>query len=173
MVASLNECVTRKNGNEHRYLRIFQAYYVYFHDYEQFDALPVIRHFEEATNACQSRGGATSCNCSTDATKWMLHPPPSMTDLFFCLPSKCECKDGSRQDIVPMVCEEILVSQKSLFRYCYYVLHTTESDVFHLIRGPQDVEKRDIAHGIHVSMRRILITYVQHEAAWMVWASDT
>ncbi len=58
-------------------------------------------------SVCQSADGVKVCRCSTNDTWTISDPRASITATFFCLPDRCECNDGTHQNIdlwVSFVC---------------------------------------------------------------------
>ena len=51
-------------------------------------------------NACSKNDGIDTCKCSTDPD-WYIDNIDDVTETFFCLPSECNCRDGSTEQIEP------------------------------------------------------------------------
>ncbi len=72
---------------------------MYFNPIQERDLMGYKNAMDSLKMACSQNGGIEKCTCLTDHQEEVGHPENNITATFFCLPEKCECADGTTEEI--------------------------------------------------------------------------
>ena len=84
-------------------LILMQALRMLFYPFQADDEAAIEEYAVRARAACADNGGVGECSCRSNPNWTSSDLKANATELLFCLPRNCSCRDGARKEIPLMV----------------------------------------------------------------------